>query len=210
MSKKLDLTGHVYGRLTVTSSAGYAKGFSLWVCMCECGTETITRGNCLRTGNTTSCGCLSRELTAGLNRTHRLSKTKTYTVWKAMLTRCRNPNQPTAARYVLRGISVCDRWETSFENFYADMGAAPPGLSLDRIDNDGNYEPGNCRWATAETQSRNRAGRNGRVRGVSWVKTLKKWRVTVCVGKDRHHIGVFKKMKDAVSARKAAEKIYWT
>lgn len=209
MSRKLNLVGDVYGRLRVLESAGSKAGFTLWLCECECGSRTVTRGNGLRTGVTKSCGCLSKERIGNLRRTHGRTKTRTYRIWKAMRTRCTNTKQLSAKNYVLRGISCCDRWK-EFTNFLEDMGEAPEGLTLDRRDNDGNYDLGNCRWATDQTQARNRGGKNGGARGVSWMKIQKKWRATICVGKDRHHLGVFLDKAGAIEARRKAEAVYWS
>lgn len=208
MSKRLDLTGHTYGSLQVQALAGYAKGFSLWLCICGCGAQCVTRGNSLRTGNTTSCGCVPANLIGQLKRTHGASQTRTYKIWKAIRTRCNNPRQKSAPRYMMRGITLCARWD-SFETFLADMGECPPRMSIDRIEPNGNYEPANCRWATATTQARNSAGKNGGARGVSWMKIQKKWRAVICVGKERHHLGVFSHKKDAIAARAAAERTHW-
>lgn len=126
-----------------------------WHCRCNCGKEITTSTNHLRQGHTKSCGCLQSVAASKANTTHALRNTSTYRSWNAMLNRCRNKNAPHYKRYGGRGISVCEQW-SSFENFLADMGERPKGMSLDRIDNGGNYEPENCRWATDEQQNENR------------------------------------------------------
>ena len=131
----------------------------LWLCRCKCGTERVVFGSNLRQGLSTSCGCLKREKTRERNTKHghacRGKVTRAYTRWLGMLQRCSDPNHAAYCYYGARGISVCERW-LKFENFYADMGDPPPGLSIDRIDNNGNYEPDNCEWATPLQQNHNR------------------------------------------------------
>jgi hypothetical protein len=127
-----------------------------WLCRCDCGSEKHLPGKDLVGGKIMSCGCQRTELRfLSQPRLHRRSSgNRTYRIWQAMLGRCRNPNNARAKYYSARGITVCDRWLT-FENFFADMGEAPADRSIDRIDNDGNYEPGNCRWATNTQQMNN-------------------------------------------------------
>lgn len=121
---------------------------------CDCGKQFSVDTVSLTTGNTKSCGCLKRDLKC--NFIHGKSRTKTYQAWNGMLTRCTNPKRADFPRYGGRGITVCKRWFT-FANFLADMGECPDGKSLDRYpNNDGNYEPGNCRWASLKEQARNK------------------------------------------------------
>lgn len=156
-----DLTGKVFGRLTVTEFFGYSvppsypRGIPMWRCRCECGKEpTAYAGNLVR-GLTKSCGCFSAEQAANRKRTHGMTYHPVYGVWERMWDRCTNPKTEQWHNYGGRGIKVCERWG-KFENFYADMGASwKKGLSIDRIAVNGNYESSNCRWATSKEQGNN-------------------------------------------------------
>jgi DNA-binding CsgD family transcriptional regulator len=167
--KAIDITGQTFGRLTAIEPAGQnASRGVMWRCQCDCGSEAVVAGSSLRNGHTRSCGCLHDELAVvkmaklgASSRTHGQSheRRSTYATWQSMLQRTRDPER---IYYAARGITVCDRWEPkrggSFENFLADMGERPDGMSIDRIDSAGNYTPDNCRWATQLQQQHNRRG----------------------------------------------------
>lgn len=159
MANVLDVTGQKFARLTVTRRAERkSPSGALWVCLCDCGNETVTTSLKLRIGHTTSCGCAWDEIRRkGAHVTHGQSKTSTYRTWKEMRNRCLNANSTQFKWYGGRGITICDRW-SSFENFLADMGPRPIGMTLDRICGDGPYSPDNCRWATPKMQAETNRG----------------------------------------------------
>ena len=153
MSRIVDLTSKRFGRLVVIEKTDRkSSGSIVWKCKCDCGNEAFVSSGHLRIGHTQSCGCLQKERVT----THGKKNTSEYRSWYGMKSRCYNPNNKRYKNYGGRGIEVCDRWKDSFENFYNDMGSKPSSKhSIDRIDNDRNYEPGNCKWSTATEQNRN-------------------------------------------------------
>lgn len=167
-NKREDLTGKVFGRLTVIEYAGLdeSKKRALWKCKCECGEVIITRKDGLKTGAVKSCGCLNKEIQEDFVKnlkTHGLSGTQFFRIWHHIKQRCENPNTKKYEDYGGREIKVCERWQT-FENFIEDMYEShlehvkkfgEKNTSIDRIDVNGNYEPSNCRWATSKVQQNN-------------------------------------------------------
>lgn len=147
-----DLTGQVFSRLTVLKYLCSKNNHAVFLCRCGCGANTEVKGIKLRSGATKSCGCLKKS--GALRRVHGYKGSRIYRIWVSMRFRCNNKNDKGYPNYGGRGIRVCKRWNT-FTNFLEDMGEPPEGLSLDRINVDGNYEPSNCRWATADTQANN-------------------------------------------------------
>lgn len=145
-----------------------------WVCRCDCGKEIIVTENSLKRNNTRSCGCYKLDRTSETHRKHGMCRSRTYNTWCAMKDRCYNANNEDFHHYGGRGITICERWNNSFEAFFEDMGEKPLRMSIERINTNGNYEPGNCRWATQKEQTRNkRTNRLVTFRGET--KTVSEW-----------------------------------
>lgn len=159
MTKYIDMTGKKYGRLQVIEHTGFTPyGSALWKCQCECGNIVQVDGQHLRRGATKSCGCYRNEKMSVNMRTHGLRKHPLYTIWVNMRRRCFNPKDEAYHNYGGRGIIVCDNWNKDFKSFYdwAIVNGYKKGLSIDRINSNGNYEPANCRWATDIEQANNK------------------------------------------------------
>lgn len=163
------LLGLRFGRLVVVSQNGQRADVR-----CDCGREKNVQVAHLNYGRTKSCGCLRAEMLSQRRLTHGRTETREYSSWCAMKARCYNPLKPQFEDWGGRGIKVCPQWIDSFETFFRDMGACPDGMSIDRIDNDGDYEPSNCRWATRQDQSNNQS-RNVRITHDGKTQTVAEW-----------------------------------
>lgn len=205
-----DLTGSVYARWTVISRGEdyiYPKSGKIsvrWNCLCECGNISLVHGAHLKNGSSQSCGCLSVEVSTS----HGLSNTRAYKAYSHMMKRCYNASEKDKEHYQEKGITVCQRWLDSIENFYEDMGECPKDYELERLDYSLGYSPDNCVWASEQTQAENRSkfsnNTSGKT-GVTWSELHSKWRVYLYHNKQKHEGGLFENIEDAVSKRKQLE-----
>lgn len=200
-----NISGKKFGLLTAEKFVCIRNKHTYWICRCACGNTKEVRANDLKSGNSQSCGCVKYK--------HGKTRTTEYHSWNLMKDRCFNTNCPAFNRYGGRGITVCERWRDSFENFLADMGPRPsPKHSVDRINNDEGYSPDNCRWATDTEQVRNRGLSKRNISGcagVTFHKRDNKWVSTITVNYKSIWLGNFDTLNNAIASRWVAEAIYW-
>lgn len=210
--KAVDITGVKYGRWTVVERSGSDKDSKpMWLCKCECGNSGIVNGAALKRGDSTSCGCYVRERSTK----HGMYKSRLNHIYRGMKQRCYNPQNGRYSYYGGRGIKICDEWlgADGFIHFmdWAIKSGYTDDLSIDRIDSNGNYEPGNCQWVNEETQCRNRRVKATNKSGATGVtqRTATSWRAFIRYDGKNHNLGTFHSFDDAVRARKEAEEKYW-
>lgn len=204
---KNDISGQVFAGVKVIADVGKRgnSGVILWKCLClACGnTEIYARKHDLNRGDYQSCGCLKSQKISESNTEHGMSKTTEYKIWDGIIQRCTNPNATGYIDYGGRGIAICDRW-LDFNNFFEDMGNRPSKkMSIDRIDNDGNYCKENCRWATKSEQSYNRSkikNCSSIYKNVYWNTKMGKWIARVLIDGRRVYLGAFTLETDAAKA----------
>jgi hypothetical protein len=171
-----------------------------WLCKCDCGSELVVPGFRLRNGSIISCGCYHRERRREVPKTHGMKKSRVYSIWCGMKTRCSNPNRKDWDRYGGRGIKVCDEWQ-KFENFLADMGHPKPDETIERINVNGNYEKGNCRWITKKAQNFNkRTNRFITLNGIT--KSLAEW----CEELDLKYFTIHARLRRGLSPEEALKR----
>lgn len=211
MSASIDITNDRYGRLLVireTEPATYSKKkIKRWICRCDCGNTVVVRQSDLRSGKTVSCGCYNKDI-INQPKTHGKSRTKLYMVYTSIKQRCLNPNNKNYDDYGGRGIKICNEWEKdyiTFEKWAIDNGYKE-GLTIDRINNDGNYEPSNCRWSDKKTQVNNQRIRKDNKTGIKGVFVSgNKFVVQLTIDGKRRYLGTVNTLEEARALTEEAQ-----
>lgn len=219
--KVIDITGQRFGRWTALYPSSRDRyGTVRWMCRCDCGTVREVHGPNLRNGKSKSCGCFARKISKDIHTVHGMYGTHFYLKWASMISRCKNPNHSAYRDYGGRGIQVCDRW-LYFENFKDDLYESylehvgkygEKETTLDRIDVNGNYEPGNVRWATLSEQARNKRRiivDDSSYEGVNFSNKSGKWEVTIGINGKRYYLGSYESHRKAMYIRKKVENIIY-
>jgi len=209
---KKDLKGKIFNRLKVVEYSHMSvNNGAMWLCICECGSESIVGTSSLTLGHTKSCGCLHRESIKALAK-HGMTDTPIYRCWASIKQRCNNPNTVNWEIYGGRGISYDKNWE-SFDGFYTDMGETfEEGLEIDRINVNGDYCKENCRWVTHNENNYNKNKQSNNISGktgVSYIERLSKYRAYITVDRKQINLGIYSNIEDAIEARKAGELKYY-
>lgn len=204
--------GYCFKNVTVTALLGYRNNHQYVRYSCVCGVIKETRIYSIINSENFNCGCINRSNLSIRRHSHGKSKSKEYQTWTRMKGRCYNKNNNDYPEYGGRGITVCDRWLCSFDNFLEDMGSRPEGFSLDRIDVNAGYTPENCRWTTAQQQAYNqrvyKSNKSGKS-GVTWSKKSEKWEVRISKDGVEYFLGLFTSLDGAIECRESAELKYY-
>lgn len=203
--KPLQLNGIRFSNLVAKEFCGKNKhNQTLWKCLCDCGNTVVRSRNSLKKNRLVSCGCFLKTFLPNINTKHKMSKSPEYRAYRGMLNRCYRKKERNYESYGGRGIVVCDKWKESFVEFLKDVGQRPSeNHSIDRINNDGNYEPGNVKWSTTLEQSLNRRKKrntSSKYRGVSFYKNKNCWVAKIAINRKKYHLGYFKSEDEAALA----------
>jgi len=206
--KKVDYTGQKFGRWTVIKRGKRIGNKLTWECKCECGNKRNVLAGTLAFGGSKSCGCYTKERLTKHGQNTGTYTSPEYVSWLKMKQRCLNPNDVAYHNYGGRGIIISDEW-LDFQNFYKDLGDKPSKEhTIDRINNDGNYEKDNCKWSTKHEQSSNRrklTNNTSGTTGVMWNSQCNKWQATITSKGKHYHLGIYNEIEEAIEARSRAE-----